>query len=648
MNGSGRLLALAALMLACAGSASTAIAQGAENALPTCSTSDTTSAPCIDKVDPPSWWVALPSPMLLLHGAHLTRARFSIAGKGVFITQSEIMANGHYAFLWLATRSADPQPIRIRVTTSAGSAAAPFRLEPRMPAAHAGFSALDVMYLIMTDRFADGDLSNDPQPSERDLPRGWHGGDFRGVEQHLDYLQQLGVTTLWTTPVYDNDGGTQAYHGYSATDLYRTDPHFGSMADLRHLSDALHRRGMKLVLDTVPNHLGAMHPWAADPPTADWFHGTRADHRIASDRFQSVLDPHATPEQRRDVTEGWFANVLPDLNQQNPLVRQYLIQNVIWWVENTGADGLRYDTFPYVGRSFWQALDQQLHELYPRLTTVGEVFNGSPVVTSYFAGGVVREGIDTGLSTPFDFPAFFALRNAFSHRDEPAAGKAGHDGMPALEDVLRQDWLYPHPERLVLFIGNHDTRRFLSQPDASVADLKLAFALLATLRGMPQIYSGDEIAMRGGDDPDNRRDFPGGFPGDAQNAFAASGRTPEQSDVHDWVATLFQFRDHHPALANGEQQDLFVDPSAFVFVRTADLKKGCGAGNGERYLVAVNSSDQPRELKLQLGHTALDGCSAFTGEIGSSAVLHAIGSELTISLGPKQAEILEAHQGIAP
>ncbi len=489
------LLALAALLLACAGSAPAAIAQGVEGALPPCSAAEAASAPCIDKVDPPSWWIGLPSPMLLLHGAHLSRARFSIAGKGVSITQSEVMANGHYAFLWLATRGADPQPIRIRVTTSAGSTAAPFRLERRMPAAHAGFSASDVMYLLMTDRFADGDLSNDPEPSERDLPRGWHGGDFRGVEQHLDYLQQLGVTTLWTTPVYDNDGGTQAYHGYSATDLYRTDPHFGSMADLRRLSDALHRRGMKLVLDTVPNHVGAMHPWAADPPMADWFHGTRADHRVASDRFPSVLDPHATPEQRRDVTEGWFANVLPDLNQENPLVRQYLIQNVIWWVENTGADGLRYDTFPYVGRSFWQALDQELHELYPRLTTVGEVYNGSPVVTSYFAGGVVREGIDTGLWTPFDFPMYFALRNALSHPDEPSAARAGRDGMAAIEDVLRDDWLYPHPERLVTFIGNHDTERFLSQPGASVADLKLGFALLATLRGMPQIYSGDEIAM---------------------------------------------------------------------------------------------------------------------------------------------------------
>jgi glycosidase len=578
--------------------------------------------------------------MLLLHGTHLSGAKVSVSGTGVAITQFRTMPNGHYAFVWLSTRPAGPQSIVIRLTTPAGSASAPFRLEQRKLAPHAGFSAADVMYLIMTDRFADGDPSNDPQPSERALARGWHGGDFLGIEQHLNYLQQLGITTLWTTPVYDNDGGAQAYHGYSATDLYRTDSHYGTMADLQHLSGALHRRGMKLILDTVPNHLGAMHPWASDPPTPDWFHGTRADHRIASDRFQAVIDPHATYEQWRDVTEGWFANVLPDLNQENPLVRQYLIQNVIWWIESTGADGLRYDTFPYVGRSFWQALNQELHELYPRLTTVGEVYNGNPVVTSYFAGGVTHEGIDTGLSTPFDFPMYFALRDAFAARD---SGAGQSDGLAGLEEVLRQDWLYPHPERLVTFLGNHDTARFMSQPGATVADLKLAFALLATLRGMPQIYSGDEIAMRGGGDPENRHDFPGGFPDDGQTAFTSSGRTPEQAEVHDWVASLFGFRQHHPVFATGEQQDIFFDESAFVFVRTADLKKGCGVRGSEHYLVAVNSSDQARAVKVDLKHTALEGCEEFRGEIGASTVLHTADSALTIPLAAKEAVILSAR-----
>jgi len=642
MIGSGGLLALVALLLACAGSATAATVPDPAYPLRACTEAQAKAPPCVDKVDPPNWWVDLPSPMLLLHGAGLSEAKFAIAGHAVSVTRSDTSANGHYAFVWLAVKNSVPQSIRIRITTPGGSLFVPFRLDRRAPAAHAGFSATDVMYLIMTDRFADGDPANDPQPSERDLPRGWHGGDFRGIEKHLDYLQQLGVTTLWITPVYDNDGGTQAYHGYSATDLYRTDPHFGSLADLQSVAASLHRRDMKLVLDTVPNHLGAAHPWAADPPMPDWFHGTRADHRIASDKFQAVIDPHSTWEQWHDVTEGWFANVLPDLNQENPRVRQYLIQNVIWWIESTGADGLRYDTFPYVARAFWQALNEELHRLYPKLTTVGEIFNPKPVTTSFFAGGVNRAGIDTGLSTPFDFPTYFALRKALSPREGPSAG-ARNDGMAGLEDILSDDWLYPHPERLVIFLGNHDTVRFLSQPGVSVADLKLGFALLATLRGMPQIYSGDEIAMRGGEDPDNRHDFPGGFPGDKEDAFTASGRTPEQAEVHDWLASLLQFRQHHPDFASGQQQDLFYDDTAFVFVRTSDLQKGCIAGGGRHYLVAVNAADQPRELQIDLHRTAIEGCTAFTAALPGSGEVRADGSKLTLSLGAKQAEILASQ-----
>ncbi|HTW48286.1 MAG TPA: alpha-amylase family glycosyl hydrolase [Acidobacteriaceae bacterium] len=631
---------LAALLIACGGPW---FAAAAQNPLPPCAASPAAAAPCVDKVDPPNWFAGLPSPMLLLHGEGLTGARFSVTGRGVSLAHLQISANGHYAFLWLVTASAAPQQLRIRVVTPQGSTAVPFSLARRTPAPHAGFSASDVMYLIMTDRFADGDPSNDPQPSERDLSRGWHGGDFRGIQQHLDYLQQLGVTTLWTTPVYDNDGGTQAYHGYSATDLYRTDPHFGSLADLRNLAEALHRRGMKLVLDTVPNHVGAAHPWALDPPTPDWFHGTREHHLIASDRFQTLIDPHATPDASRAVTQGWFANVLPDLKQENPLVRQYLIQNVVWWIESSGADGLRYDTFPYVGRAFWQSLNGELRTLYPRLTTVGEIFNSNPVITSFFAGGAAHDGIDTGLGTPFDFPTYFALRNALVPRNPATGTWPQHAGFNLLEDVLREDWLYPHPERLVVFFGNHDTMRFLSQPGATVPDLKLAFALLATLRGMPQIYSGDEIAMRGGNDPDNRHDFPGGFPGDPQDAFTAAGRTPEQADVHDWAASLFHFRLDHAVLATGLQQDLFVDPTAFVFTRAASLTEGCSTGSGEHIVVALNSSDQPRDLTVDLDSTALQGCSTFTPAIGSSATLRASGSELTLTVPAQQAIVFSAH-----
>jgi glycosidase len=589
---------------------------------------DQGSQPCVDKIDPPNWWAALPSPMLLLHGVHLDGARFTVSAANVTVTRTLVSGNGHYAFLWLNTDAAAAQEVKITVASAKGSTAVPFQLQQRKPASEGfrGFSAADVTYLIMTDRFADGDPSNNPNPGERSLPRGWHGGDFRGIEQHLDYLQQLGVTTIWTTPAYDNSGEPQAYHGYSTTDFYRIDPHFGTLADYQHLAGAIHRHGMKIVLDTVPNHVGPENPWLKDPPAPDWFHGTAEQHDTAKTDFQSLPDPHASWLDQHDVTEGWFANVLPDLNQENPLVKQYLIQNVIWWVETVGLDGLRYDTFPYVGRAFWHDLNAQLHDLYPQLTTVGEVFSPDPTITSFFAGGVERRGIDTGLYTPFDFPVYFELRSILTHQQP----------MSKLEDVLREDWLYPHPERLVPFIGNHDTTRFLSQPGVTVDDLKLALGIIATIRGMPQIYSGDEIAMRGGADPDNRHDFPGGFPGDAQNAFTAAGRTMEQAEVHDWVASLLHFRIGHAIFATGEQQDVFFDDTAFGYVRTPDQHAGCNQAPAERYLIAVNNSDQQRNLKIHLKMTALDGCSQFTGVIGSKAALAADGAELTVPLEKKQ------------
>ena len=315
--------------------------------------------------------------------------------------------------------------------------------------------------------------------------RGWHGGDLAGIEQHLDYLSELGVTALWTTPVASNGTMPESYHGYAATDLYAVDPHFGTLEEYRHLSDALHAKGMKLVIDLVPNHLGVLHPWMLDPPAPEWFHGTLGIIAPPSTNFISWWTRTRPRQASSAITDGWFTDAMPDLNQENPLVSRYLIQNALWWVETANLDGIRLDTFPYVDRAFWRDFHATLHSVYPHLTTVGEIFNGDPEVTSFFAGGVAHHGIDTGLDTPFDFPVYFALRDVLTH------GKP----MTELAKVLRQDALYPHPERLVTFIGNHDTTRFLTEADGSAKKLKLALGLLMTLRGMPQLYSGDEIGM---------------------------------------------------------------------------------------------------------------------------------------------------------
>ena len=560
--------------------------------------------PQIEMIDPPGWWSGLPDPMLLVRGEGLNGAKFAVQGKGVTVSRTQVSQNGHWAFLWLSTATAAPQTLWVTASNHHGQARQSFQLAERShdPNAHRGFSSADVLYLIMIDRFADGNPANNQPGLDRAAPRGWHGGDLAGIAKHLDYLHELGVTALWTTPVASNGAMPESYHGYAATDLYAVDAHFGTMGDYRHLSDALHARGMKLVIDLVPNHLGVQHPWIADPPAPDWFHGTLQQHRSAQHDFYELVDPHAPRRAWAAITTGWFTDAMPDLNQENPLVSRYLIQNALWWVEAANLDGIRLDTFPYVDRAFWHDFHATLHRVYPNLTTVGEIFNGDPEVTSFFAGGIEHRGIDTGLDTPFDFPVYFALRDVLT-QEKP---------MTELATVLRQDALYPHPERLVPFIGNHDTTRFLTQAGGSVPRLKLALGLLTTLRGMPQIYSGDEIGMAGGGDPDNRHDFPGGFAGDAHNAFTKDGRTAEEQDIFAWTAGFLALRSAHPELQTGIEQNLFSDADIFAFLR-ASTDTGCSPDHSDvRFLIIVNKARHSNNVELPVAESALADCVQFS------------------------------------
>ena len=614
--------------------------------------------PVITKIDPPDWFAGMPASLLLVHGEHLENTTFSIRKGSARITETTISTNGHWAFVGFDTSPAtgsQPGPIELVATNLRGSLTVPYTLAALRPRSGQprGFSSADVMYLIMPDRFADGDTTNDTipnfrDPDDRSRARAYHGGDLRGIEQHLDYLRQLGATTIWTTPLYDNSAeqSGNSYHGYSATDMYAVDPHLGTIDDLRSLVRAAHARGMKVILDTVPNHVGAAHPWTRDMPTPDWFHGTPVSHIEAQYDFASIVDPNGDPKIRNAVLNGWFANVLPDLNQDSPLVALYLTQNAIWWIETSGADGLRLDTFPYVPRSFWHMYNGALHALYPELTEVGEIFNGDEKIVSFFAGGRANHGsdnapgtkIDTLLDTPFDYPMFFALRGALT-RQKP---------MTAIADVLRQDTLYPHPERLVTFLGNHDNKRFLAEPGADPASLRLGFGLLATLRGTPQLYYGDEIGMKGGDDPDNRHDFPGGFPRDKADAFSQSGRTGSQESMEEWVSALFQLRARTPELKTGQLVVLSADDHTLAFARGADLTHGCAGPDAgpnagpARYLVAANADTAPHDLAIALDSPSLAGCTRFTPALPTSAEAHPTDGNLRLHLPAQEMVILRA------
>ena len=568
-------------------------------------------APSITKVEPPNWWVNLtPDVMLLLTGKNLQVTHANCNLPDVIVSRTQSMADGHYLFVWLRLSPNLKSGTAIcRVTTPKGQAAfeLPLAARKQILARNQGLSLDDVLYLIMPDRFANGDPTND-EPAEfpgshaRAKPRAWHGGDLRGVQDHLTYLKDLGVTTVWLTPIVTN-GATQDYHGYGAVDLYAVDPHLGTLQDYQDLVAAAHKLHMKILFDVVPNHVGPLHPWVANPPTPDWFHGTANDHlstfspwkpdfygqsdkRDASnDLFEALEDPHTPSQMRANLTTGWFFGLLPDLNTENSLVVEYLTQNSIWWAESSGLDGFRIDTFPYVPRKFWAEWHSVLRKYYPRLSTIGEVFHPDPTVTSFFVGGRKGwDGIDTQLTTVFDFPTFFTLRDVLLK--QAPVGR--------IANILRQDSLYPHPDFLISFFANHDVPRFASMPGSSIAKVKLAFGLTLTLRGIPELYYGDEIAMPGGNDPDNRRDFPGGWQGDEKNAFTAEGRTPEQQEVFAYVQKLLQLRREHAALRSGQLWHLSSDDTSYVFLRETEE---------EKLVIAFHHGTQPRELNISLGDT---------------------------------------------
>lgn len=568
-------------------------------------------APQVTKVEPPNWWLNLtPNVMLLLSGHDLQATKLTCNIPEVVVSRTQASHQGDYLFVWLKySPNVRSGTLVCRIVAPTGETKFEFPLAARAPTATRfhGLSQNDVIYLIMPDRFADGDPTNDepdesPGSHDRAKPRAWHGGDLRGIRDHLDYLQGMGVTSLWLTPVVKN-GATEDYHGYGAVDLYAVDPHFGSLDDYKDLVSTAHERKMKIFFDAVPNHVGPRHPWVAKPPLPDWFHGTPQKHldsyspvqksfyalpdknQIANDPFEALADPHTPESLRRNLTDGWFFGILPDLNTENPAVAQYLQQNAIWWIESTGLDGLREDTFPYVSRKFWSDFHATLRRIYPQLSTVGEIFHPDPTVTSFFVGGKKGwDGLDTGLSTVFDFPLFFAIRDVLLN-----VAPVGR-----IPNVLREDSLYPHPELLVPFFANHDVPRFVSAEGATPEKLKLAFGLVATLRGIPELYYGDELAMPGGADPDNRHDFPGGWKEDRNNAFTAEGRTAEQQEIYVSVQRVLRLRREHPALQAGKLWHLFSDDSSYVFLRQSDE---------ERILVVFNNAKEARTLVVPTRNT---------------------------------------------
>jgi glycosidase len=604
------------------------------------------NAPVVKKVEPPNWWIGLtPDVVVLLSGRNLQATHAECNLQEVVVSRTESSASGNYLFVWLKLSPQLKSGTAIcRITTAKGQTSFEFPIAARKQilGRNQGLAPDDVIYLIMPDRFANGDPTNDepaefPGSHDRTKPQAYHGGDLRGIKTHLPYLKDLGATALWLTPIVKN-GAPADYHGYGAVDLYAVDPHLGTLRDYQELVEAAHQQHMKVFFDVVPNHVGPLHPWVNDPPMADWFHGTAEHHlssfpplksgfygqaekkEITNDLFEALVDPHTPRQMRENLTDGWLFGVLPDMNTENPLVAQYLIQNSIWWAETSGLDGFRIDTFPYVPRAFWEQWHQELRKIYPRLSTIGEVLHPDPAVTSFFAGGRKEwDGIDTQLTTVFDYPFYFALRDVLLK------------GAPAgrITNVLRKDSLYPHPEFLVPFFGNHDVPRFASATGSTPEKLKLAFGLTLTLRGIPELYYGDELGMTGGGDPENRRDFPGGWLEDSRNAFIREGRTREQQEIFEYVQALLRLRREHDALRGGKLWHLASDDSSYIFLRESDE---------EKLVIAFHNGVSAKALSLSLQDTPAEAAAGISTIFGD-AQADLAGQQLKLLLPPQSLSI---------
>jgi glycosidase len=557
--------------------------------------------PEVLKVEPPTWWAghSLNPVRLLIRGTNLHGIR---AEGALPIGRIAHNAAGTYAFVDVfVPPNTSPGKYPLKLWTSEGTAAAPFEVIPKLEpnGRFQGFSPDDVIYLLMPDRFANGDSSNDTQADRTNLRR-YHGGDLQGIINRLPYLRDLGITAVWVNPIYDNTGDD--YHGYGAVDFYAVDEHLGDAAKFREFVDAAHRHGLRVIQDQVANHTGPRHPWTRDPPTPAWFNGTADKHLRNNFQIWTLVDPHASAALRRPTLEGWFLNILPDLNQDDEEVRRYLIQNSLWWVGISGIDGIRQDTLPYVPRRFWSDWMAAIRREYPSLRVVGEVLNGDPALVSTFQR-------DT--DTVFDFPLYFAIRNVF------AEGKSVRE----LPSVLAHDHLYPDSSVLVTLLGLHDVLRFMGAKGATIEGLKLAFTFLLTTRGTPLIYYGDEIAMRGGDDPDNRRDFPGGWPGDPLNAFEARGRTSEQNSVFTHVQKLLRLRAATADLRRGKLTNLLADEQQYLY-RRGDT------------LIAINNDVKASAVQFELGETI-----AADDFLGSGIVLRSADGVAAIQLPARSAAI---------
>ena len=549
----------------------------------------------VSKVEPPMWWSGMHNTnvMVTLYGENL--ADYAVASNDLTITDVVRLENKNYLFVYLDFAAAKPGTYQLVLEHSQKeSIQIPYELMERREgsALRKGYDSSDFIYLIMPDRFANGDPTNDSHPdlheqSNRKDPWGRHGGDLQGIIDHLDYIAQLGVTAIWNTPVLEDNDPKGSYHMYAASDVYQIDRRFGSNEKYKQLSAELKKRNMKLIKDYVVNHWGLEHYMIQDLPSKDWIN--QWDEFTPSSHAKEIFsDPYAAEVDVKQLVNGWFVDSMADLNQKQPQLLKYLTQNAIWWIEYADLSGLRVDTYPYNSRDEVTLWSKAIMDEYPNFSIVAESWVINPIHLSYWQKDspiAAMSGFNSQVTHVKDFALFAAVQEVFTEKTPWWDQK-----MNKIYKVFQNDFVYANPNDLMVFLENHDTTRINELVDFE--NYKLITTLLATVRGVPQTYYGTEISIKGSKekgDADLRKDFPGGWPDDLRSAFTPIGRTPTENKYFDFTAQLFNWRKSEPVIHHGKTMHYAPQNEVYVYFRYTDTKS---------IMVILNANDEAQTLDL--------------------------------------------------
>jgi glycosidase len=571
----------------------------------------------VEHLEPMSWWVGMRHPELelMVHGERIAELEPEVAYPGVTLTGVQRTGSPNYLFIDLRI-APDTAPGTFKIRFSKGGAvvaAADYELQARRPgsADRRGFDARDAVYLIVPDRFANGDPSNDSMPgmaerAARSDPDGRHGGDLKGMRDHLDYIAGLGFTMIWPTPLIENNQERYSYHGYSDTNMYRIDPRFGTNEDYREFVREANARHMGVIQDIVLNHIGTGHWWMRDLPAQDWLNH-QDGYVQTNNQHTTVMDPHAAPEERELFLDGWFVKTMPDLNQRNPLVARYLIQNTLWWIEYAGLSGIREDTYSYADTQFVARWCDAVTQEYPNFNIVGEEMNPNPYMVAYWQKGVVnRDGYRSGLPSLMDFPVVDLMPSVLNDEETRSSG------LIKLYEMIAADFLYADPMRLMVFPDNHDRARLYSRLQGNLDLLETSMLFTATTRGIPQYFYGTEVLIGGPAERVDgllRADMPGGWAGDAASAFTGAGLTPRQLEAQAYLRRLLNWRKTSSAVTSGRLLHYIPANGYYVYFRYDDR---------QTVMVVLNKSRTDSALDLSRFRPMLRGArggrNVLTGE----------------------------------